>query len=327
MRGRFRVTDLLGRVGRAEPFEGEIFRMQLSHRADRAESKYGVPFAKGKLWVAGGIFHSPFNAKDYAWRQYRDEASNTEAIRTDDLHAYLPQWRRVRRLSAADVEGLYMPSYSVGVVPAQQLAIAGGVGEAGAGAAGLAADTGSTLQTKRSGFEGLELRPLLWSFRVVGQQDVLAPINMEGPLWPEETERDFGPWGLSFASDRWDLRRALVLEGKIKGKPRERGEARQILYIDLQTLAPLYYVSYDAKDTPIDVGVFAGRWSEDRAHYPGWPDEPERPVRVIDSVAAAFANLAVDGSWRRESWDLVATPPSDEELRKITSVNGLTKGH
>jgi len=327
MRGKFRVTDLLGRVGRAEPFEGEIFRMQLSRRADRPDSKYEVPFAKGKLWVAGGIFHSPFNAKDYAWRQYRDQESDTEAIRTDDLHAYLPQWRRVRRLSAADVEGLYMPSYSVGVVPAQQLAIAGGVGEAGMGAAGLAADTGSTLQTKRSGFEGLELRPLLWTFRVVGQQDVLAPINIEGPLWPEETERDFGPWGLSFASDRWDLRRALVLEGKVRDKPRERGEAREILYVDLQTLAPLYYVSFDAKDAPIDVGVFAGRWSEDRGNYPRWPDERERPIRVIDSVGAAFANLAVDGSWRRESWDIVATPPSDEELRHLTSVNELSKGH
>lgn len=326
LRGRFRVTDLLGRVGRAEPFEGEIFRLQLSHRADRPESKYQVPFAKGKIWVAGGIFHSPFNAKDYAWRQYRDEESRTEAIRTDDLHAYLPQWRRVRRLPASDVEGLYMPSYSVGVVPAQQLAIAGGVGGV-AGAAGLGADTGSTLQTKRSGFEGLELRPLLWSFRVVGLRDVLAPINIATPLWPDEPERDFGPWGLSFASDRWDLRRALVLEATIKGKPRERGEARQTIYVDLQTLAPLYYVSYDAKDTAIDVGVFAGRWSEDRSGYPRWPDEPERPVRVIDSVAAAFANLAVDGSWRRESWDIVSTPPPDAEVKRMTSVTGLSKGH
>lgn len=58
-RGRFRVTDLLGRAGRAEPFEGEIFHMQLSHRADRPESKYQVPFAKGKLWVAGGLFRTP----------------------------------------------------------------------------------------------------------------------------------------------------------------------------------------------------------------------------------------------------------------------------
>jgi hypothetical protein len=327
MRGRFRVTDLLGRVGRAEPFVGEIFRMQLLHRADRPDAKYQMPFADGKIWVAGGLFKSPFAAKDYAWRQYRDSKSLTDAIRSDDLHAYLPQWRRVRRLPAQDVEGLYMPSYSVGVVPAQQLTVPGAVGDAGGvGGVGLASE-GGTIQTKRSGFEGLELRPLLWDFSVVGLQDVLAPINLEAPLWPEADERDFGPWGLSFASDRWDLRRALVLEARIKGKPRERGEARQTIYVDLQTLAPIYYVSYDAKDTPIDVGIFAGRWSEDRGNYPKWPGAAERPIRVIDSVGAAFANLAVDGSWRRESWDLVATPPPDDELHRLTSVNDLTKGH
>jgi hypothetical protein len=333
-RGRFRVTDLLGRVGRAEPFEGEIFKVHLSHRADRPDSKYAVKFAKGKHWVAGGIFRTPFNAKDYAWRQYRDDANRIEAIRTDDLHAYLPQWRRVRRIPAVDVEGLYMPSYSVGVQPAQQLAIpggggidGGGAGGAMAGAAGIAADGGGTLQTRRSGFEGLELRPILWDFRVAGLQDVIAPINIASPLWPEEPEREFGPWGLSFASDRWELRRALVLEGRVRGKPRERGEARQIFYVDLQTLTPLYYVSYDAKDEAIDVGVFAGRWSEDRPSYPAWPDEKQRPVRVIDSVGAAFANLAVDGSWRRESWEIVSTPPPDDELKRMESVAGLTKGH
>jgi hypothetical protein len=332
-RGRFRIVDLLGRTGRAEPFEGEIFKMHLGHRADRAEADYRMPFAKGKHWVAGGVFRTPFDAKDYAWRQYRDDDNRREAKRSDDLHAYLPQWRRVRRISAVDVEGLYMPSYSVGVVPAQQLAIPGGGGVdgggtgGGGGLAGVASEAGGTIQTKRSGFEGLELRPILWSFRLLGQQDLLAPINVASPMWPEDAERDFGPWGLSFASDRWELRRALVLEGRVRGSPRERGEARQLFYVDLQTLVPLYYVSYDAKDEAIDVGVFAGRWSEDRSDYPKWPDDRLRPVRVIDSVGAAFANLGADGSWRRESWDIVSVPPPDDELERMESVAGLTKGH
>jgi hypothetical protein len=326
--GRFRVVDLLGRVGRAEPFVGEMFRLQLSHRADLAASDYQVPFASGKWWVAGGKFMEPFNAREYAWRQYRSDDAFAKAQRTDDLHAYLPQWRRVRRISASNVEGLYMPSFSVGVVPAQQLAVAGGAGAAGGvvAAGGLPSDTGSTLQTRRSGFEGLELRPLLWRWRVVGVQDLIAPINLAAPMYPEEPEREFGPWGLSFASDRWDVRRALVLEGKARGEPGQRGEARVIWYFDLQTLQPLFYLAYDAKDEPIDVGVFAGRWSEDRPDYPRWPDDPERPVRVIDSMGAAFANLAEDGSWRRESWNLVGTPPSDKELRQLDSSSNLTKG-
>ena len=51
-------------------------------------------------------------------------------------------------------------------------------------------------------------------------------------------------------------------------------------------------MAYDAKDEPIDVGVFASRWSEDRPDYPRWSDDPARPVRVLDTMGAAFANLA-----------------------------------
>ena len=327
-RGRFRVVDLLGRVGRAEPFEGEIFRMQLAHRADRPDDGFSTPFASGNWWVAGGRFLEPTNAREYAWRQYRNEESLLKAQRTDDLLAYLPTWRRVRRIPAVNVEGLYMPSFSVGVVQSQQLAVGtGGAGEGGAVAAGGGVGaSSSTLQTRRSGFEGMEIRPLLWDWRVVGLQDLLAPINVVQPMYPAEKQREFGPWGLSFASDRWDLRRALVLEGRIKGSPGERGEARVLWYVDLQTLVPLFYMAYGTQDQPIDVGVFAYRWSEDRSDYPRWPDDPERPVRVLDTVGAAFANLAEDGSWRRESWELVGTPPPDKQVKQMISSSDLTKG-
>lgn len=328
LRGRFRVVDLLGRVGRAEPFEGEIFRMQLRHRADLPDEGFATSFAKGNWWVAGGRFFEPTNAREFAWRQYRNEDALTKAERTDDLLAYLPTWRRVRRIPSVHIEGLYMPSFSVGVAPAQQLAVGGGAAGEGGGvvsAGGVGAE-GGTLQTRRSGFEGQEIRPLLWDWRLHGVQDLLAPINIVSPMYPAEENREFGPWGLSFASDRWDLRRALVLEGRIKGKPGERGEARVLWYFDLQTLAPLFYMAYDAKDEPIDIGVFASRWSEDRPDYPRWPDDPQRPVRILDTMGAAFANLAEDGSWRRESWDLVATPPPDKQLEKMTSSSDLTKG-
>ena len=327
-RGKFRVTDLLGRVGRAEPFEGEIFKMHVAHRADRPDSSYAMSFAKGNEWVAGGKLFTPFAARDFAWRQYRNDENKTSAIRTDDLVAFLPEWRRVRRIPAVDIEGLYMPSFSVGVVPSQQLVVGAGSsfggGVAAAGAPGGVG--GGTIQTKRSGFEGLAIRPVLWSYRVVGVEDLLAPINIAAPVYPAEANREFGPWGLSFASDRWDLRRVLVLEARVKGQPGFRGESRLTMYVDLQTLVPLYYISYSAKEEPIDIGVFAGRWSEDRPDYPKWPDDPQRPVRVIDSVGAAFANLAEEGSWRRESWDLVSTPPPEAELKRLESSTDLTKG-
>jgi len=115
LRGKFRVSDMVGRSGRAEPFEGEIFRIALSHRADLPGPAHASSAADGKAWVAGGQFFQPFAARNYAWRQFRDLDHEKAAARSDDLHAYLPEWRRVRRINASQVEGLYMPSFSVGV--------------------------------------------------------------------------------------------------------------------------------------------------------------------------------------------------------------------
>ena len=327
-RGEFRITDLLGRIGRAEPFEGEIFKMQLSHRADLPAPKHELKFARGKHWVAGGEFFKPFDSRNYAWRQFRDDESMVKIKRSDDLHAYLPTWRRVRRINAAEVEGLYMPSFSVGVVQNQQLGVGmgGGFGGGMGAAGGVGGGPANTLQTKRSGFEGHEVRPILYEYTRVGVRDLLAPINIENALYPEQPDGEFGPWGLSFASNRWDLRRVLMIEGKLKGKPGERGQARVVAYYDLETLHPLYYLAYDSDDEAIDIGVFAGRWSEDRPDYPRWPDDPKRLVRVIDTVGAAFANLSEQGSWRRESWDLVSVPPDEKELRHMNSVSNLSKG-
>jgi hypothetical protein len=176
------------------------------------------------------------------------------------------------------------------------------------------------IDVARSGFEGLELRPILWSFRYVGQQDLLAPIDLADPVWPEDADRDFGPSGLSFASDRWELRRSLVLDSIRQAGPDPRGIVRELRYVDLQTLVPLYTIAFDAKDAVVGITIFAGRWSEDRANYPAWPDERRRPVRVIDSAAAVFADLAGGASWRRESWDLVSTPIGDAEARQLESL-------
>ncbi len=325
--GKFRMTDLVGRTGRAEPFEGEMFKIQLAHRSDRVADDYVAPGARKKHFVAGGIFFKPFDARENSWRQFRDVKHEVDPDRSDDLHAYLPQWRRVRRLSAGQVEGLYMPSFSVGVVQNQQLTVGGGGGDAGgAAAAGGVTGIGGTVQNKRSGYEGLVLRPLLYDTKVLGLHDVLAPINSKVPGYPENPDRDFGPWGLSFASDTWDLRRALVLEMRAKEKTGDLN-ARQVLYVDLQTLQPLYMATFDGRDEMTNVGLYVGRWSEDREGYPAWPDDETRPVRVIDSVGAAFANLAESGSWRRESWANVATPPDDRTVKRMSSVTQLTKGH
>ena len=72
----------------------------------------------------------------------------------------------------------------------------------------------------------------------------------------------------------------------------ESENARQVIYVDLQTLQPLFTATFDTRDEMTNVGIFAGRWSETREDYPRWPDDAKREIRVLDSVGAAFANLA-----------------------------------
>jgi len=316
----FRISDIVGAYGRAEPFLGHIYKAQLAHRADLADSGYRTKGARSTLWVAGGEMSEPFNARGHAWRQFRDLESETDASRTDDLHAYIATARRVRRLTAAYIEGLYLPSFSVGVSSLPQMD--------GADGGGAAENPGDTVTPRRSGWEGLEIRPLRADWTVVGVQDVLTPINARSPMYPEDKGRDFGVWGVSFASDRWDLRRAVVLEAKYRSPDEEKERlARMVMHFDLQTLAPLYYQSWDKRGETVDVGMFVGRFSEDRPDYPKWPDDEDRPVRVIDPAGAAFANVSQRVGWRRESWNAVSTPSSSRDERNKTSVQGLTKGH
>ncbi len=322
MRGKFRISDLVGRIGRAEPFEGAIFLNLLARRADRPDDGYRVPKTEPRVWVAGGRFFVPFNAREFAWLQYREPGSDVDLEYGDELHIYLPTLRKVRRAPAFGVEGLFMPTFSVGV----SIGGSGPTGDMGPGGSIDVASMPDMIETKRSGFEGMELRPLLRRYRVLGVQDVLAPINSVAPAYPETDDRSFGPYGLSWASDRWELRRALVLEGRDSEATDPGDPAIRRLWVDLQTLVALYYVSYDRRGEQIDVGYFVGRWSEDRPDYPRWPDDPERPVRVLDSAGAAFANLKLRGSWRRESWSMVSVPESDAEVRRSLSLRSLQKG-
>jgi hypothetical protein len=93
----------------------------------------------------------------------------------------------------------------------------------------------------------------------------------------------------------------------------------------VQTLAPLYYASWDSRGEQIDVGMFVGRWSEERDGYRPWPDVGERAIRVIDPVGASFANIQEEGGWRRESWEIISTPPDDKAFKRELSLSNLTK--
>ena len=150
--------------------------------------------------------------------------------------------------------------------------------------------------------------------------DLLAPINAAKDTWPVEKERSYGPWGISFAGDRWELRRTIVLEGKLKDGAFEDGTNRFVWYLDLQTLAPLYYAGYRKDGEVAGLGYYVWRWSEDRPGYPRWSGVPARPLRTLDQVGEAFVDWNDQHAVRIESGNQVGVPQSDKKLRRKLSV-------
>ena len=176
----------------------------------------------------------------------------------------------------------------------------------------------------RRGFMGLAIRPNAYEWSFEGEREVLAPINANVVGWPSDPERNYGPWALSVASDRWDVRWAVVLRGKARKEI--EGVAAVTLWLDWQTQQPLYFVSHKKNGTILDVGILVHRFSGDVARYPAWPSG--EPANVFDPVAATFYFVAGGGSgWRRESYDVRSLPLEPGEIRKLTSTDDLLKGH
>jgi hypothetical protein len=167
-----------------------------------------------------------------------------------------------------------------------------------------------------------EVRPNRFRWRVVATRDMLAPMNIRKPIYPEVAERSFGPWGVSFASDRWELRRVLVLEATAI-KPDQSPLPRTLFYFDLQTLHLLYSVSFRPDGEAVYPSYYVRRWSEDRPDYPRWLDDPEREVRILDVVGEVI--FTTGGGCRLEAWNTVGIPPSDKELKRELSSSYLPR--
>ena len=170
-------------------------------------------------------------------------------------------------------------------------------------------------------YYGLGYRPHHYTWKLVGVVDVLAPINSDAPFYPTVEDRNFGPTGVSPFDDRVELRRAVVFEGTRRPGLGDERVSRHLVYADLETLFPLYHISYAADGELQHVTVRIGRWSEDRADYPPWPDDEERDVRVLD-VAGSIRIEPLEG-YRFEQWEAVAIPPKDSKLKRMTSLSGF----
>jgi hypothetical protein len=318
--GRFRIVDFPSSVGRPETYEGSIYELLSQKRADLADQGFALPETRKLLWASGGVFHKPFNARHLAWRQFRSLASLKRFRDPDDVFVYVPSMRKVRRAAAPWTDGLYVPSYSV-------------TGDTGGGAVSFGEGgsvnptSGSSIaatQDRRSGFSGLVLRPNSYRWRLLGEQDVLAPLNSAHAGWPQNPDRNFGPSGLAVASDRWDVRRAVLIEGAM----RHPGETIRTVtyYVDRQTLQPLYRFTRAGRRRALAVDILVHRFSGDVAAYPPWPGHGR--TFVFDPVAQVSFNASEGrGGWRRESYDLVSIPYEKGKRAGMLSSSALSRGH
>jgi len=322
--GDFRLSDIPTRIGKVLVYEGFFFLYPTRHRADLADTDYTVPESDSNLWVAGGRFSEPYSARHLAWRQMRPETALANHSLSDQIFVYVPTMRKVRRAGTAWVDGMYVPRYRVaGDSGGGGIAIGGDAWTGPQGAINPTAGE-SIQQTEHlpRGFLTLAIRPNAYVWRLVGEREVLAPINVNWPGYPIDRSRNYGPHGLSVASDRWDARWAVVIEGR--ARTRNLDVERVVLYVDWQTRQPLYMFTRGAMGRLLEIGIPVHRFSDDTLNYPGWPDGEK--ASVFDPVAETFYRVVDDSGWLRESYGVRSIPADEEVRRRFTSTDFLVRG-
>src|SRR4030042_5774115 len=114
-------------------------------------------------------------------------------------------------------------------------------------------------------------------------------MNTKVKGYPYEKDHNFGPYGLSFANDRWELRDAWIV--RMTPKNVDHPYHHKDIYIDKQTLNPLYSFAYDQKEELWKILWHNHRWSQDESltgvWFPGWEDVPDpRAVVVVADIIA-----------------------------------------
>jgi hypothetical protein len=280
-------------------FEGTAKTIQLSHRVEPENLAQGGDLFRGESRKSAfGIeVTAPFDARGTKLLNYRYKAADRPRAETknDDTWVYVPTLRRVRRISSAQSTD----------------AVSG---------------TDFTFDDLRS-FAGIVPQ---YEWQCLGELDLVAPMNSKVAGYPYQKDHNFGPYGLSYADDRWELRRAV----KIRFTPRNADHPyhHKDLYLDKQTLAALYSFAYDRKGELWKIIWHNHRWSEDalpedeKPWYVGWEGvEKPRDLRVVSDT---IVNVQTGTGNRIEFWDAHGTPLQNKgRTRRYIDVGRLTGGH
>ncbi len=304
LQGRFRIRHVPARGRREARFEGEL----------RWQPFHGLPALAAleprRSLAIAGRFDAPAALRGLAWRQLRPRAAELDPARSDDVFVWLPASRRVRRAPQPADGGIWVPDYlraTQGAPRAFALP-----DPAGGGSVERAEPA---LRAVRRGFAGLLLRPPAWAWTLEQVRDLVAPLNVD-PVGAGG--RSFGPTGLSLADARWEVRRAVLLRARRRGP----GPVRELaLWIDAQTLAPLYLVTRDAAGRALEIGIHAGSFSGDDPARDRWPGSGPGSGAILPVAQSVWT--AHGPRWTREWLEIRSGPPTPAELRELLSTRDL----
>jgi hypothetical protein len=272
-------------------YQGTSKHLFLTHLVD--QEKYNGDLFRGeKRKHAFGIdVAAPFDARGIAVMTYRYKSSDgpRQKAKNDDTWVYLPQLRRVRRISLAQ----------------RTDAVSG---------------TDFTFDDLRT-FSGIIPQ---YDWTCLGEMDLLAPMNSRIRAYPYAKDHNFGPYGLSYADDRWEMRRAI----KVRMTPKDADHPyhHKDIYIDKQAVTALYSFAYDQKQELWKIIWHNHRWSEDDPNwYPGWKGVPKPLDQRI--VSDTIANVQTGTGNRIDFWDNHGAPMKTKgKIRRYIDIGRLTKG-
>jgi hypothetical protein len=278
-------------------YEGTGKTILLSHRVEKEylDTLGGDVFRGEKRKNAFGIqVDAPFDARGIMLLSYRYKSSDgpRSEAKNDDTWVYVPTLRRVRRISTAQ----------------RTDAVSG---------------TDFTLDDLFS-FAGIVPQ---YDWTCVGERLILAPMNSMVKAYPYEKDHNFGPYGLSYASDRWELRDTLIV--RMKPKNADHPYDHKDLYLDKQTLNAHYSFAYDQKKELWKIISHDKRWSEDTSLVGVWYKGWEGIAKAMDStiVSDMIANVQTGTGNRIEFWNRTGESfTSKGKIRRFIDVGRLTKG-
>ncbi|MGH0034392.1 MAG: DUF1329 domain-containing protein [Myxococcota bacterium] len=279
-------------------YEGTAKTVALSNRVEPSllEKQDGDLFRGEKRKSAFGVeVNAPFDARGINLITYRyksADAPRSEA-KNDDTWVYVPTLRRVRRISAAQ----------------RTDSVSG---------------TDFTFDDLRS-FAGI---PPQYEWECLGEMDILAPVNSKVKGYPLSRDHNFGPYGLSYADDNWELRKSWKI--RMIPKNSDHPYHHKDIYIDKQTYNAHYSFAYDQKEELWKIIWHNKRWSDDQITsgedwYKGWDEVPDpRDNKIVSDM---IVNVQTGTGNRIEFWDSHGTPlKSKGRVRRYIDVGRLTKG-